>query len=314
MKGGSPPARMAIAHTGLAARVAILLLVCGVQAKSCTKNTLGCKPSCSPGKDALGNAVALQQRLCKLCKCRECSHCAGAAGTAPHSDYGMTVLQHPSSAPNVRRASKKTTRKLVRQTKPEIGDAAATDQPKRKRGPKSVKSTSGKASQPRREANGRRKRKQHKELPDAGNAEANGRRKRKEHKELPDAGSAEANGRRKRKEHTSKELPDAGNASVADVDDSTPTASATAALARSSPPHLGTPESQAMADTIGHLLLLISLAGCGLASASALHRVCVGGFGGYAVVEENPTDSPLPSPAGSGPDMPAVFAAGSVRP
>jgi hypothetical protein len=86
------------------ARLALALLGVGAAAaKNCTAHNLGCKPSCSPSKDALGNDATLQQRLCRMCKCSRCAQCA--APSAPR-DFGL-VLQHPAQT---------TTRKAVKHT------------------------------------------------------------------------------------------------------------------------------------------------------------------------------------------------------
>ena len=56
-----------------------------------------------------------------------------------------------------------------------------------------------------------------------------------------------------------------------------------------------------MADLLGHVLLVISLAGAFVALASAIPRLLVARRSGYTVVDATADqDSPLPSPTGKG--------------
>ena len=208
--------------------VALALLLAPVHAKNCTKNLLGCKPSCKPGKDALGYDGKMRKTLCRLCKCKQCDVCAAGEGDVPPSDFGLSVLQHPGSTRAHKTHISQTTRKMVGKQK--------------------------------------KKKQQKKQVP----------RKQK---------------KAKKKKQPAAEEEEEEEGAAAELE--------TQPLKQPQPRE--PPPSQPMADLLGHVLLVISLAGAFVALASAIPRLLVARRSGYTVVDATAAqDSPLPSPTGKG--------------
>ena len=239
---------------GHCSNVILALAAPTVALKNCTKNQLGCKPSCVPGKDALGNDNALTHRLCRFCKCRTCKQCQ--AGAAP-ADLGMTVLQHPGQHPAVERAAKKTTRTLLRKKKsPAKKKKSAAGSKQRDVGSKQQAAGSKKRRTTR--ASGRRRPRR-----TAARVEANATSTtRAAAGALVAAAAADASSHR------------GGSAGVSvRARDSTPSPAAEAhAHEHGTGGHHSSSTIEPMAELIGQVLLCIALAGSALACAFMLFK------------------------------------------